>query len=185
MQPLYTHVENTWQAIRVPLISLFILFHTFALLLWTSPPFPLYWSIVPLIRPYVCYFGFWNQWKMFSHPKNWTLYLTANVTLQDGQILKWDFPRMENLPYMTRAQKERYREWAHEYVNQNEYKTICPEASRFIARNIQNANAQPVSVQLVRHWTWIQPPPGLGEPLPSGEFEYAFFTYNVRPEDLR
>lgn len=92
---------------------------------------------------------------------------------------------MEKLDYVTRAQKERYREWAHEYVNQNEYELVCPEACRFIARSLQDATTKPIRVQLVRHWAWIQAPPGFAEPLPQGEFEYAFFSYDVKPEDLK
>lgn len=92
---------------------------------------------------------------------------------------------MEKLDYVTRRQKERYREWAHEYVNQNEHNLICPEACRFIARNLNGATTKPISVQLVRHWSWIQAPPGFAEPLPKDEFEYAFFTYNVKSEDLK
>ena len=91
---------------------------------------------------------------------------------------------MEKLSYMARAMKQPYREWAHEYVNEEESKLIRPEACRFIARDIHDAVAQPVSVQLVRHWEWIQPPPGMGKTEPAGEFEYAFFTYAVAPEDL-
>lgn len=141
--------------------------------------------MVPVIRPYVCYFGFWNQWQMFMHPKNWNIYLTANVTLSDGQIVNWDFPRMEKLDYVARAFKGRYRGWAHEYVNEDRVESIRPEACRFIARSVHDATTQPVKVQLVRHWSWIQPPPGLGEARPQGEFAYLFFTYDVRPEDLR
>lgn len=188
MQSLFTDtrliVAKLWCALRVPIISLFILYHTMALVLWISPPFPLYESLVPLIRPYVCYFGFWNQWLMFAHPKNWTIYLTANVTLADGRVVPWNFPRMEKLDFVTRAFEQPYREWAHEYVNEDDYPLVRPEACRFIARNVHNTATQPVRVELVRHWKWIQPPPGLGEPQPVGEFEYAFFSYDVTPEEL-
>lgn len=92
---------------------------------------------------------------------------------------------MEKLDYLTRTQKERYREWAHEYVNQNEYELVCPEASRFIAKSLQDAKTKPVSVQLVRHWAWIQPPAGFAAALPPGEFEHTFFVYDVKPEDLK
>ncbi len=122
---------------------------------------------------------------MFSHPKNWTIYLTANVTFADGQVVTWDFPRMEKLDYVTRALKGRYREWAHEYVNEDEYPLVRPEACRFIARQFVSATNRPIKIELVRHWTWIQAPPGLGEIHPQGESEYAFFAYDVRPEDLK
>lgn len=92
---------------------------------------------------------------------------------------------MEKLDYVTRAQKERYRKWAHEYVNEEEYKFVLPEACRFIARQIDAGTSQPVKVQLVRHWTWIQPPPGFGDAQPTGEEEYAFFTYDLKPGELK
>lgn len=178
-------LQRAWHAARVPIISLFVLFHTAALVLWITPPFPLYWSILPLVQPYVRYFGFWNQWQMFAHPKTWTMYLTANVTVADGRVIVWNFPRMEKMDYVERAVKGHYREWAHEYVNEDAYPLVRPEACIFIARDVHNATTQPVSVQLVRHWTWIQPPPGFGEKRPEGEFEYVFFTYDVKPVDLK
>jgi hypothetical protein len=176
---------NAWRIARQPIISLFILFHILTMVLWVTPPFPMYWSILPPFRQYICVIGFWNTWTMFCHPKTWNLYLTANVTLADGTIITWDFPRMEKLDYWTRAQKEHYRKWAHEYINEEEYKFAWPEACRFIARNLPEGTARPVSTQLVRHWTWIQPPPGAGQPQPKGEYEYAFYTYNYEPEDLK
>lgn len=174
-----------WRALRVPVISLFILFHTCALVLWISAPFPFYWSMVSIIRPYVCYFGFWNQWQMFAHPKAFNIHLTANVTLADGQVVNWDFPRMEKLDYIGRAFKGRYRGWAHEYVNEERNASVRPEACRFIARRVNDAANPPIMVQLVRHWSWIQPPPGMGDARPQGEFAYLFYTYDVSPEDLR
>lgn len=122
---------------------------------------------------------------MFSHPKDWTIYLTANVTLADGRIVVWNFPRMEKLDYVTRALKGRYREWAHEYVNEGEYPMVRPEACKFIARSLHDATTLPVTIQLVRHWTYIAPPPGTNNTHPPGEFEYAFYTYGVMPEDLQ
>lgn len=178
-------VTDMWNKGRIPIISVFILIHVLTIVLWITPPFPLYWSILPPFRQYICFIGFWNTWTMFSHPKKWTGYLTANVTLSDGQVTQWSFPRMEKLDYLTRAQKERYRKWEDEYVNEDEYKFVLPEASIFVARQIHDATRQPVRVELVRHWTWIQPPPGFGEPLPEGEADFTFFTYDLKPGDLK
>jgi hypothetical protein len=176
---------NSWLLVRKPIISFFILFHVLTLVLWVVPPFPLYWSILPPFRQYICQIGFWNTWNMFCHPKNWNVYLTADVELSNGQISYWEFPRMEKLSVLTRAQKEHYRKWAHEYVNEDAYKFVLPDACRFIARQISSSSAQPIRVSLSRHWTWIQPPPGFGKPLPTGEFQYGFYTYDVKPEDLK
>src|SRR6185369_12964158 len=113
---------------RIPIISVFIAIHISTLVMWIAPPFPLYWSILPPFRQYICLIGFWNTWTMFSHPKNWTGYLTANVTSSDGKVTQWNFPRMEKLDYLTRAQKERYRKWEDEFVNEDaDYKFILPE----------------------------------------------------------
>jgi len=180
-----TTLARLWRRIRVPLISLFIFYNTMSLVLWISPPFPFYWSMVSLIRPYVCYFGFWNQWQMFAHPKNWNIYLTANAQLDNGKTVVWDFPRMEKLDFVTRAFKERYREWAHEYVNEGHGPFTRPEACRFIARQVYNVGHRPVQIQLIRHWSWIQPPPGFGKSQPEGNFQYTFYTYNVSQEDLQ
>lgn len=122
---------------------------------------------------------------MFAHPKKWNAHLIANVTLTDGRTIPWEFPRMEKLGYLERAQKERYRKWTHEYVNEPEYSYVLPETCAFIARQIHDGNASPRSIELVRYWTWIQPPPGFGARLPEGEHQYSFFKYNVKAEDLK
>ena len=104
--------------------------------------------------------------------------------MQDGTIINWNFPRMETLDVVSRTQKEPYRKWAHEYVNEETYKFVWPEACKFIARKIQTKENKPIKIELVRHWTWIQPPAGFGEALPEGEFHYAYYTYDVKPEDI-
>jgi hypothetical protein len=179
-------LQKAWRTIRVQIILLFISFHTLALIIWTSPVFPLHDSIfVPLIRPYVCYFGFWNQWLMFSHPKTFTIYLTANVTTADGKVVRWNFPRMEKLNWITRSVQCRYRQWAHDYVNEDDYPSVRIDACKYIARQTANATSSPIRVELVRHWIWIQPPLGFGKPQPTGEFEHAFFSYDVQEGDLK
>lgn len=181
-------ISNSLRVARAPAVLLFILFHTLALVVWISPPFPLHSSLfVPLIRPYVCYFGFWNQWLMFSHPKTFNIYLTANVSFDDGRVVVWNFPRMEKLDVVSRALQARYRQWAHDYVNEGEYTLVRSDACRFIARQVSDAKAssRPVRVELIRHWTWIQPPFDATKTVPEGQFDYSFFSYDVTPEDLK
>jgi hypothetical protein len=178
-------LSRIWQKLRLPIISLFIFYNTAALVLWTCLPFPLYWHILPYVRPYICYLGFWNKWNMFSHPKNWNMYLTANVITSNGQIIEWDFPRLDKMDYLARYQKEGYRKWAHEYIDESQYSFACPDACRFILRQMPQGAARPIKVELVRHWSWIQPPVGHGDALPPGEFKTTFFTYDVKPEDLK
>lgn len=174
-----------WRIVQRPLISAFILFHLLAIGLWVCPPFPLYYSILPVFRQYICYFGFWETWGLFSHPQVCNSYLTANVTLANGQLVCWKFPRMEKLDYLTRAQKERYREWAFKLISDGEHQTVRLDACRFIARKVFDGTIQPVTVQLVRHWSWIQAQPQPGNSLPQGEYESAIFTYHVEPEILK
>src|SRR5688572_15905172 len=119
--------QTLWGRVRVAIISLFVLFHLMTLILWITPPFPLYWSILPPFRHYICQIGFWNTWTMFSHPKKFNAHLIAHVTLTDGRVVTWDLPRMEKLGYWERAQKERYRKWTHEYVNEPAYSYVLPE----------------------------------------------------------
>jgi hypothetical protein len=92
---------------------------------------------------------------------------------------------MEKLDYVTRAQKERYRKWTQEYVNEPDFEFVWPEACAFVARQVQTKNAQPSKIELVRHWTWIQPPPGFGDAVAEGEEQYSFYQYTVKPEDLQ
>ena len=171
--------ESVGGSTRELIISTFIFVHISALVLWCASPFPLYWSIVPVFKPYITFLGFWNQWKMFSHPKTYNIYLTADVVLSNGKILEWNFPRMEKIDCLTRIGKERYRKWAHEYVNENNL--ARPDACRFIARKLNDGTAKPVKVMLVRHWSWIRLP---YDHTPTREEQSTFYAYTVKPEDL-
>jgi hypothetical protein len=174
-----------WRRFTTAIISIFILVHVLTIVLWITPPFPLYWSILPPFRQYICLIGFWNTWTMFCHPKTWNGYVVANVTCTNGTVIQWEFPRMEKLDYITRAQKERYRKWTQEYVNEPDFAFVLPEACAFVARQVQTKTAQPSNIELVRHWTWIQPPAGFGDSVSKGDEQYSFYQYTVKPEDLQ
>ncbi len=122
---------------------------------------------------------------MFSHPKAWNAYLTATIVFSDGTSKNWQFPRTDQMDYLTRAWKERYRKWANEYINEEKYDFARADAARFIIRQFANEKSKPIEVQLVRHWSFIQPPPGIGKPQPTDEGAYTFFRYQVKPEDLK
>lgn len=113
------------------------------------------------------------------------MYLTATVTTADDNEVTWEFPRMEKYDFVTRAFKERYRKWAHEYINEEQYQLVWPDTCRYIARQVAKDGIKPVKVELVRHWSWIQPPEGHGDPSPEGESQYTFYSYDIKPGDLK
>jgi hypothetical protein len=122
---------------------------------------------------------------MFSHPKAWNSYLTANVIFSDGTYKVWNFPRTDQMDCLTRMYRERYRKWANEYINEDKYDFTRADAARFIARQFAQGNNPPVQVQLVRHWSFIQPPAGMGKPQPLDEGTYTFYRYLLKPEVLK
>ena len=92
-------------------ISVFILFHLIAITCWAVP-----WNVSAvrelkeLIRPYMAWSGLYQSWDMFApNPKSIDSYIKAVVFTKNRHIKVWTFPRMEELGFAERYQKERYR----------------------------------------------------------------------------
>ena len=177
-------------------INAFVILHLYIIFFWGMPGSNLRSLAIVPVQSYVLKTGLWHSWDMFSpDPLAVNFNLEAHITFQDGSIRIWEFPRMEQLGFWERYQKERYRKW-RERVRQDIYSMVWPDTARFIARLNNHGTNPPVKVVLVRHWGPIPPPvpesPGRPkardyQPMPEG-FEmnnnFRFAYYDVKPEDL-
>lgn len=129
--------------------------------------------------------GLFQRWNMFApEPAKIDFYIQAEITLHDGEKRSWTFPRMENFSYAQRYAKERYRKYM-EYLRQDNYSALWPDAAKHIARFYTNPSNPPVFVILSRYWSEITPP------RPGGAFQRTpwsrvpFYVYVVKPDDLK
>lgn len=168
---------------RRVLISVFLLFHFFLMLVWSSPIYPR--PILKLwrfTRAYMEWSGLDQRWNLFApEPLITNGYLVAQITYRDGQKKDWMFPRAEDYGYYRRYFMDRQVSWGYETLGKNSNAALWPDAARYVARLNNLPNNPPVAVALTRHWSNI-PPLMSGQPMKWSQD--TFFTYSVSPGDL-
>lgn len=170
------------------LISVLLFLHFTGVILWILPASSMQERLVQPFIPYINYFGLWQNWCVFVSPHTVNVYMSADIKYKDGSVSSWEFPRMDKMGILEKMYKERYRQWGTDAVSDDTMPMLRPDAARFIAR-LHNTEAgnPPVSVRIVRHWTYIPAPiDGLGKPLPEEEDgEEVVYDGDINPEDLR
>ncbi len=169
------------------LILLFLVWHFSGVLLWDSPACELKDKLITPFIGYLNFFGIWQGWSVFEKPRTYNEYLTADVTFKDGSRTTWEFPRMEKLSLSEKMFKERYRRWANDCVCDESMSYLWFDAARYVARQTNRAGNPPVTVALVRHWIWIDPPAiGLTQPLrTTDDGQQILCTCLIDPEELK
>jgi hypothetical protein len=169
-------------------ISGFILFHIAVIASFSIPSGTEFAGVIgKSLEHYAQRTGLFQNWAMFApNPKNDNCYVEAEITFRNGQKRLWTFPQMNDLGYLERYSKERYRKFANERLQLTTNSVLLPDAARYIARLNADASNPPQSVKLVYHWSVIPPPPLQGETPQTGQWEHrVLFTYSVKPGDLR
>lgn len=169
-------------------LTAFVAFHLFVIVIWSMPlDIALVVQAREAVKPYVLWTGLFQKWDMFApDPSKLNNYVAATLTYRDGSRSEWEFPRMENLGYVDKYFKERYRKYACDNLRLDARSALWPDAARYIARlNTSNAANPPVEVDLVRHWSEIAPPGPNGEAHFSPWSEYVFYRYPVQAGDLK
>lgn len=132
--------------------------------------------------------GFWQYWNMFSpNPANVDVWLDAEVEFEDGTVMLFKYPRMQDLSVFERYFKERYRKFV-ENTHGDRFAYKWPIVAQAIAyQSYQGDGNLPVRVTLRRHFKEIKaldsfaPPKDYVEP----EYQtYAFFTYMVDTQKI-
>jgi hypothetical protein len=175
------------QGTKRGLITLFMLFHMIAFALWSAPLdfFPIN-SVRQFIGPYMRWSGLFQAWDMFApDPSRLNGYLYATITFKNGQQRRWVQPRLYQMGYLERYQKERYRKFMEEHLWLDAQSELWPDAARHLARMFDSDPSNPPAVvRLTRHWSFISVPGPNGEYRSTPELEYTYFSYDVMPEDL-
>lgn len=170
-------------------LTAFILFHIVAVLLWLTPVGTTSAEAARTFAAnYVSWGGLGQNWGMFApEPSNLNIYLSANITYQDGSQHTWDFPRMDQIDLVSRYYQERYRKF-EEYAHLDSASGMWPDLAVWIARqNNPEPGNPPVRVQLTRNWWTVPPPPPNGDishDPPHQWQHYLFFETAIQRSQL-
>lgn len=166
------------------LLSLFLLFHLFVILVWSFPiPLRPLRRINRVIAPYMAWSGLSQGWALFApDPTYVNMWLDAEITYRDGQKKIWKFPMPQDFGYYRRYFLERMRKFSSDNLSSDSNSFLWPDAARHIAWINNDPANPPVKVALVRHWSFI-PPPKSSQPVTWSQ--YTFFNYTVAPKDLQ
>lgn len=177
----------SWQKLRKPAISAFVAVYAFAAFLWLLPGSPRRDDFLRPLEPAILYLGLWQVYTMFApNPRLFNPNIDVEMKCSDGTRLLWHYPRMEQFNLLERMQKERFRKYGYEHLNDDSEKMLRTDFARWLARQCLATGKIPTTLTFIRRWADIPPPDkGLGKPLPPHSNEFIFFRYEVRPEDLK
>ena len=139
-------------------INVFILFHLVAITCVALPwNLPITSSVKELVRPYMRWTGLYQTWDMFGpDPERVNSYVKSVIVTQDHHMRVWSFPRMEELSFGERYEKERYRKFL-EVLPQTQFALLWPDVARHLARSL-NGQADPSDkVMLIQFQSEIRP----------------------------
>ncbi len=112
------------------------------------------------LKYYLMSTGLWQYWDMFApDPLRLDYYVDAVVRYEDGTLREAKFPRLADMPVLSRYAKERYRKYI-ERVQGDEAYFLQPELAQWIAlQNFDDPKNPPVGVNIRRHSRRIPAPP--------------------------
>jgi hypothetical protein len=173
-------------AVKRYAISAFLLLHLLVIGSWALPSQPRLLGVIKnIVAPYAWRSGLFQSWDMFApNPRRADTYITAEIEYRDGKLRSWIFPQMQDLGYIERYSKERYRKFSNDCLRLDENAMLWPDAARFIARLNADMLSPPQTVRLFRNWSLISLPPPGEAAQPERWQRYAFLTYTVKPGDL-
>ena len=142
-------------------ISVFIVFHMTATVLWVMPQCPLRVRCIDAVRYYVLPLGLWQSWAMFApDPQRDGFTLEAQVIDARGIRSTFAYPKMADFPtQLQKLARFRHPKYAANLLipdSQLERKLSARHALRQIGLPDQ---AYPLTVSLVYH-ARVSPPPG-------------------------
>lgn len=135
--------------------------------------------------------GMRQAWRVFApdlRTLNWhTLCLIESA---DGTLKAKEFPRMDKLSLYERWRQEKKRSVLGERIAHPVYKDFKPAIARFYARSNDDQSNRPVRVTFVFASAPMPPlkkslPWVYRDQLPEHTAKQVFFSYAVRPEDLK
>ncbi len=157
--------DTRWQArlraLRRGAISVFVVVHLAATVVWVLPNCPLRASTIGVVQCYIVPLGFWQSWAMFApDPQRDSMTLDAEVIDARGIRSIHPFPKMADYPTrLAKLARFRHPKYAANLLMPD----TDPErkiAARYVLRRLGLPDeAYPLTVSLVYHLR-VSPPPG-------------------------
>ena len=167
-------------------ISAFVATYVFAIGFWLLEPCPLRTVMLTPFQQPVMLLGLWQCWSVFApSPRKCNIRLDAEVVYADGSSGFWQYPRIETYSGLANMSAERWRKLGYDQLNWEPNSYLWPEFSRWLARQMSAPKNPVVEVSLRRHWKNINPPPQELHGQTGSIGSYVFYTYKVKPEDLK
>lgn len=175
-----------WQRIREPVLSLFIVFNLFCLILILIPKVPgnefLLSARLPFMRYLLATGLFQGKGVFVPRPHVYNVQMSAEVVYSDGTMASWKNVELTNMSPSERYIKARWRLWGMRNLNTNVPLPWWTESARWIARKMKTADKTPVKVLLERNRE-DTPPPEFSS-MPPATIHQVILEYTVKPEDL-
>lgn len=182
-------VQPEWcPAIRKHLLGT-LLFSTYIFIigLMLFPHWPPRDLLIKPVQPFLGAFGLWQSWNVFSPEiRKENFHVTASITMKDGSVLLWEFPRPDRLSGIEKMRAQRFRKWVNDRVKNNTFGNVLPDAARYVARLHRDDANPPIAIALFSHSAPIEPPkPDVDTAAPPHWQQRLLYTYKVKPEDLK
>lgn len=179
-------------------IKIAVIFHALSITIWALPNPPdeprtikgsdwiLFYNQRYLkesfVKHYLIWSGTWQYWDMFSpNPSNRDIWIDAVVTYDNGEVLRYRYPRMYELNLFEKYLKERYRKYL-ERSEPEDFAWVWPTfAQRIALEATRDKHNLPKTVLLRRYWRLANPP---GQPTQVGYNMYPYYTYLVDQQKL-
>jgi hypothetical protein len=155
-------------------ISVFILFHLVAITCIAFPfDLPPIRNMKALVKPYMVWAGLFQTWDMFApNPEAVNSYIKTVVISRDRHMHVWSFPRMEELGFLERYKKERYRKFS-DVLPQPQFAPLWPDVAAHAATQFNSQSDPPEKVLLIDFQSEIHPgPDGAPDPAPRPNIFY-------------
>jgi hypothetical protein len=108
--------------------------------------------------------------------------VSAIVTLANGTRISWELPDLQKADLIEKMKLAHLRKYLQDNLAFPQYRLLCPDACRYVARAVSTTKNPARSVSLIMKWTDIPLP---GDRSQASHHAATMYAYTVRPEDLQ
>ena len=170
------------------IISLFILFYWFMVMICVMADCPLKQFVHQYTRIPEILLATEQSWRMFCpNPRAYSLHPYAIITFRDGSTAYYEFPRIEKMSQWDGMLRERVRKHYDDIMPWFEFRMFRPYIASHVAQALFDPGNPPIQVSLNFNRGDIPAMPNLRprSALVREGVRENFYVYKVRPEDSR
>lgn len=148
-------------------------------------------AILQALSPLCDFFGWHQSWGFFSpNVRDIKIHTLAVISLQNGFLKLVEMPRIENLLYYEKTQRQKYRKIFNDGFPYSNLRHVRPTFSRFLARTIADKYNPPTRIAYFLISEKLCQPTekfaDVGQQLSEPEKKILdYFDYGVSPQDYQ